>query len=283
MNTRRTLSASWLMLMSVILIASACGSPQSDAVEEPARMALETPAAVDNPPNTPAATVEDNEAGDPQGNERLTALTGQLADSSVDGGLILWGNQTMFGVVEVERYERLEDLAQRASTVVVGTVLGAGPSREVHGDPGTDDVVTYESTEIEVIEVLAGTREVRAGDRLIVESFRAPSKEGVGTVAVLFLRNKQDTNIGEPNPKALPGEAGIYRLISHQGVFIDRGDGVPVNPISEVMRLIESGDEVPLDEFVFGDNVPRAETQPIAAQARALTMDELLQLITKTG
>ena len=53
------------------------------------------------------------------------------------------------------------------------------------------------------------------------------------------------------------------------------------NPISEATRLVASGASrtVPLDEFVFGDNLQNPSEQPVAAQARKLTMDEFLRVV----
>ena len=202
-----------------------------------------------------------------------------LASSDRDGGLIVWGRQAMASASEVEHYREVEEMARRASTVVVGRILGPGPERVLHGDPGTGDVLTYPSTLIEVIDSLAGTRDTRPGDVLVLEGFVAPAEEGKGTVAVLFLRDKQDDEYGVRIPGVSDSEKGLYRLVSHQGVFIDRGDGVPINPIVEVTRLLDSFEDIPLDEFIFGDNLPDPRNNPIAAEMRNTTMLDLLTLL----
>ncbi len=129
--------------------------------------------------------------------------------------------------------------------------------------------------------MLGGSRALRGGDRIRVEVFRPFGNDAAGSTAVLFVRSKQDDRQGRPNPKALASEVGLWRLVSHQGVYVDRGDGVPINPISEATRLVASSASrtVPLDEFVFGNNLPNPSEQPVAAQARKLTMDEFLRVV----
>lgn len=210
-------------------------------------------------------------------------LANMLRQSSLEDGLILWGTQTVVAGWEVEQYTDFAEMASRASVVVVARVVGRGPDRHLEGDPGTDDKLTYSSTEIEVVESLAGDASIRAGDRLIVEHFAPSAAAGIDTVGLFFLRYKLHNRMGEEYEQARQEEAGLYRLISHQGVFIDRGDGVPIGPQIEVLRLLDSGLDMPLDEFVFDGPPPDPSEYQLAATARNMSMDELIALVRRAG
>jgi len=231
-----------------------------------------TPGAVATVPAATTAASSDTSRWD-----RVAAL---LVESSTEQALITWGRQALPGASEVEFYQSIDSMTQASSAVVVARIVGPGPTREVRGDEGTEDVLVYESTEIEVIEALGGTRPVNAGDSLWVEGFVGPTADAVGTVALYFLRRKGDNLQGERRPNALPGESDRWRLISSQGVIIDRGDGVPISPIREVLQLVELGAEIPLDEFIFREERPDPNLYPIAAELRDLTMLALLDLVT---
>jgi hypothetical protein len=108
--------------------------------------------------------------------------------------------------------------------------------------------------------------------------------EAQGSVAVFFLRCNQDDSAGIINPDAPASEAGIYRLVGDEGVFVDRGDGFPVNPIAEARRLANAdSDEVPPDQSLSGDEGPARAERLLAVQARQLTMEEFLRGVIDAG
>ena len=204
-------------------------------------------------------------------------LVGLLATSPLDGALSMWGFPPGAAVFEVEHYRHLEDMSRNASVVIVGQVVGPGPSRRIVGD-SPDDALVYQSVEVEVIERLADDPAVVRGDRLTVEQLGL-TDQGVGSVAVFFLRDKQHDSQGRPSPSARPDEVGVYRPVSHQGVFVDRGDGTPVGPMIEATRLSDSHLEMSLDEFIWTGPEPDPTGYPLAAQTRNLLMSDFLMIV----
>ncbi len=268
----------WLVL--VLLVASACevslGNPPEGNTGQTSVVTSSTTTST----TRPAATVTTAVKLDPKDVRVMTAAA-ILQSTPLELSLAVWAAQTVLAAGEAEHYETVEAMTRHASAVVVGQVLGQGPVRRmIRGGRA----VVFESLQVEVLYALAGTRHLEPGDQVRVEMLAAPD-DAKGRAAVLFLRCNQDDTDGNVDPNVPAYEAGVYRLVGSQGVFVDRGDGVPVNPITEAMRLTINGDhnELRLDQFILSDDVPKREEQPVAAQARGLSMTDFLQIIIAAG
>ena len=262
------------MLLLVSLLAACTSDPRTG----PAPTASEQVAVVVDTSTGPTTTVgvetgaESDIAAEA---ERLAAI---MAASDASAALEAWGYDPVPAATEVEWFSTLEEMTTRASLVVVGRIIGPGPQRQLHGDPGTGDSLVYGSYMVEVIAALGGTRDATPGDMLRVEGSGPQSEKAVDTVAILFLRLKSDDHQGRADPNALNAERGLYRLVSSQGVFIDRGDGVPVNPFKEAQLASMLGEGTPT-EVALGPNLHRHGMAPVAATVREMTVTELIVAI----
>lgn len=265
----------WLVL---VLVSTACGlTPEDRAAREIGQepIAVSAEVASTSFPEASETSVAIVKV-DPK-DARVIAAASALRSTPLELSLAAWAEQTVLATSEGEQYDSVESMSRRASSVVVGKVLGPGPVRRL--PRGT----VYESLQVEVLDALAGTRSLEPGDHVRVEMPHAPH-EVKGRVAVFFLRCNQDDSDGNLNSDVPASEAGIFRLLGHQGVFVDRGDGVPINPITEALLLLTGDeDEVRLAEFVFIDNAPTRRDQPVAVQARRLTMEEFLRTVIAAG
>ncbi|MDX1468227.1 MAG: hypothetical protein R3258_02695 [Acidimicrobiia bacterium] len=199
-----------------------------------------------------------------------------------------WSSAAGFymGATEAERFGSLDDIARDSSVAVLARVVSPGPSRVIAGDEGTEDVLVYESVIVEILDVMSGhmSEAHQIGDLLVLEQVGTPPEDAIGTTAVLFLRDKQDMFGFPSDAEPRPEEEGLYRLVSSQGVFIDRGDGVAVNPIIEMVRFMRSGEPGTFTDFVFDDSISiNQDTYPVAAVARQMTLTELIDLIASMG
>jgi hypothetical protein len=220
----------------------------------------------------PAGTIPTSSAGaQPESSPSLKALSASDLGDATEVGL----SQVPFAALEAETFVSLDDIAARSSAVVVARIVGPRPNREVRGD-ADGDVLSLSSVELEVLEYLAGTRTLEAGERLLLEPMLPMPEVAADTVWVMFLRSKEDDVQGRPNPEALPVEAGIWRQVNSQGLFIDRGDGLVVNPVkaAEVWAQVESPDQS-LVEFVAGYD-GRDSTDPVESDVAGMRTEELL-------
>ncbi len=185
-------------------------------------------------------------------------LTEALAAGDASSRLAFWGAQATVAASSLEYTPTLDDLAERSSAIVVGTIVGVGDARVIEGDSGTDDAVAYPSVEVEIAAYAGGSRRLAGGDRILVELFGAVTGADApqGSVAVLFLRHKRDGVDGQPFA-AFESEPDVWRLVNDDSVFVDRGDGVAVNPLAEAVGL-------------------DAGANPVAAELDGWTISELL-------
>lgn len=201
-----------------------------------------------------------------------------LEKSSLSAGLEVGMSQTTSAGIEIEYFSGLSDIRDRSSAVIVGRVLGSGPGRVIVGDV-PNDVLTMESIEIEVIEFLAGTRTVEVGEVLLMEPMQPVSEIAHDTVWILFLRNKQDDGRGMPNSNALESEIGIWRQVNSQGMYVDTGQGHPVNPVA-VAAAWGRGDRTrSLEEFAVSVYDPSLSADPVEREVAAMTTAELLDFL----
>lgn len=240
---------------------------------------------VDRPPSQSAAA-EDEQTASTASPARGAETEGQQPDSDpVDSpvaalaqsapALRFWGSQASLGAASYETGDGLDDVGRRSSAVVIGRVADFPEPRVVRGD-ADGDVVTYGRMTVEVLEFIGGPRGVTAGQTLTVEMSVEPAggAEALDTVAILLLRHKKDGPDGRPMAE-FSEEPDVWRLISDQGVFVDRGDGIAVNPILAAAHLAETGSRVPIDDFVDGDDLSSI-TDPVARDVQGLSIADLL-------
>lgn len=189
-----------------------------------------------------------------------------------------WSSQAQTEGSSYEWQPSLEQMTLTSSAVIRGRVIGLAEGREIVGDT-PDDRVAYPSVALEVVEVYGGTRSLAAGQAIRLEvasgmSDMSDPVAGAGSGALLFLRHLQDGPTGSPDA-AFAGEPDAWRLVSPQGVVIDRGDGRAVFPITERL-LMEHESRPPQDlvVWVFDDGRPSDPRRfPITHELRGRDMD----------
>lgn len=210
--------------------------------------------------------------------EIVARSAGLLLDASSNTAFESWGSQDPVAVMESERFESLVDIKRRSSAVVVARLGAELEPHVVEGDAGTGDVVSFARYELTVVEALAGTRTVEPGQELVLEfaiGFPPPAHE---QVVILFLRFMRDGFDGRPNPEwvSLPE---TWRLVNSQGVFVDSGDGRPVNPIAVVRAWEGQGGVVALEEFVVSGYDPSLSSDPVERETAEMTTVDLLDFL----
>ena len=221
---------------------------------------------------SPAAAVDEDQGEHSMANEGASGL-----DEDV---LAAWGSAADLTSAFFENPPGLENITTRSSAVVVGRVIGRGDTQSVVGDT-PDDVVQIPSMIVEIIEPLGGPRALQPGARITLRGLGVPPD--VETLeqseAVMFLRHLRDGFDGRPEP-SFAEEADEWRLVSLEGVVVDRGDGRMVAPIGEVTQMLEADAGPDLEAWLTSDHAEFAGSEPsVTRDVRDLTRDDLLDRI----
>ncbi len=215
-------------VLSGVLLLAACAAP-SAPVASPSAPATTAPPIRAGQPTTPAV---------PAGAARAT------------GSAAAWSGFALpTGAVETEHFTDLGVFVNSATVVLLGRILGPGPSLTLPGDPGVpEDVSTVPSVRVEVLAVLAGELVPGSGTQVVtITGLRVPEGGPSAAPAILFLRHHQDRRyLREPDPATItdPAERAAlvaqleawrafsrdkYHLVNTQGVLTAAG-GVTVAP-----------------------------------------------------
>lgn len=204
-----------LAAAAMALIVTGCG-PSAAGGAAPA----------DDP--TPRTAARDASTATEGASGESVAEADTLAAGSDGRALAYWRTYGPSLGFQVDIPTSLADLRDRASLIAVVTLVGAGPVHTIVGDG--DDVVAYESVEVEVRHVLGGTRATKRGARLIVEQLSVDGLDAaVGSSALLILRHKHDGLDGHPSANDVDGD--VWRLMSDQSVWLVDADGALIAPI----------------------------------------------------
>jgi len=156
-----------------------------------------------------------------------------------------WASLQM-SAFEIYRFGTLEELADSATVVVVGTPVGPGPSAVIGGDPDNDEATSVFSLIVEVKDVvrsrgeLLGIHTPTVGDQIAVIVDRNPSRGVSSAPVVMFLQAVGDNRYYyQIPPKEVAAEhrdyyieqleaweafrVGKYRFINSQSLLA--GDG----------------------------------------------------------
>ena len=191
-----------------------------------------------------------------------------LTPSGLEDAVAFWSSMGIAGGREAERFFNLEEMAMSAHAVIVGRVIGevTGPTITDASEP-IDAEYTLVGYEIEVMEVVRGSLPV-GGDAFTLSTWGAPDEFSTAP-ALMFLRWKgqgYEDGWGKA-PEAIEAwDRAGYRLVSSQGLFIDTPSGA-WNPISEA-------------SYGYLDEEPSKLADPVAQEARSLSFEDLLALIT---
>jgi hypothetical protein len=167
----------------------------------------------------------------------------------------------------------LDALVDKISVVFIGEISGP-PVERLFEDPETDDSFVFYEVPIKVETPLGGLRQLEVGDTIDLISLGAFPDELTGSTVVWFLMYAQDTVRGLDTMEG----PDAYRL-NPLAIWVDRGDGVPVAPVSEAERMAPEGD---LESFLFDDtNLPDATFHQAELQARAMTMEAFIAYIVE--
>lgn len=179
---------------------------------------------------------------------------------------------------EVEWYDSVEEMADAADLVVVGSLAGFEPGRELTlADPAAGSVI-FVNAVFDVAETLSG--DASADEELVVEFVTPIASTAevpayidelttlVGTRdVVLFLRDKA-TSVGGLEP--LPEEEGLLRIVNSYGLVTETAE-MPVDvPLGEVPDASEPDGA---DPPAFGPESDEATQDP---RTRWESMDELI-------
>ncbi len=187
------------------------------------------------------------------------------------GSLEPWSRLGTSAVEWGDVFPTLDGMIDNISVAIIGEITGP-PVQRVFDDPETDDSFGYLEVPVEVVVQLGGIRQVRPGETLTVVWIGSFPEELIGDRNIWFLMNARDGDTVD----RYPNEPDAYRL-SNLAVWVDRGDGVPVAPISETER---KPDGMTLDEFVFDDTrLPDPTFHGAELEARSMTMDEFITYI----
>lgn len=186
-----------------------------------------------------------------------------------------WASQNPAAAMEAEFFRSLKDIKARSSAVVVARLGRELPPNVFRGDEGTDDVITIPRFELTIVESLAGTRSLEAGQVLVLEfalGFPAPPED---QTAIFFLRYMPDGFDGRPNPEwAWMGD--VWRIVNSQGLVVDSGAGRPLNPIAAAAAWASGDQGRDLEEFAGAVYDPASSNDPVEREVAAMTTAELL-------
>nr|MDT0661641.1 hypothetical protein [Micromonospora sp. DSM 115978] len=141
----------------------------------------------------------------------------------------------------VESYARLEQGVRSASVVVLGTVVRVEKTREFQGEIA-DDRFPFIGVVIRPTR-LAGALAPEFQSELTVEFDGATGQDDIANLTRLLpvghqglwiLRKKGDPVPGWGTPKIEPVEAGYFRIVSPQGLFIQGRESV-ATPLMEIL------------------------------------------------
>jgi hypothetical protein len=213
-----------------LLIASSCGGPAVAPVADvsPATTAPQPASTRAAPPATAQTTTT------------MSEVMG-MVDSLTGGQLARWGSiaERTTAIEWADHFRDLDDLVDQSSVIFIGHVSGS-PEPRMFDDPETDDSFTYSLVPVTVDTPLGGRRALDPGTTILMMNHGVPD-ELVGSRVVWFLVNARDARlrpdtIGD-GVDAYPDEDHVYRF-SPMAVWLDRGDGVPVAPVSEAERMV---------------------------------------------
>jgi hypothetical protein len=212
MKALRTTFAAVTSVAMIVATLSACGN-------EP------------NPPSTPAG------AAGAAGSEVADA---NALDSYDQKAAEFYASFMVHGR-SIESYDRLEQGIRSASVVVLGTVVRVEKTRVFQGEVA-DDRFPFIGVTIRPTR-LAGTLAPEFQSELTVEFEGATGQDDitdltrlmpVGHQALWVLRRKSDPVPGWGTPKIEPADAGYFRIVSPQGLFI-QGPGSVATPLMEIL------------------------------------------------
>lgn len=176
-----------------------------------------------------------------------------------------WSSMSFDGL-EVEQYSDIQSMAESATAVVVGQVVGVVEGRELT-DPESGDVVRYPVLRVEVLELVRGALPV-GGSIIDLEAISRPQGDLAGP-ALLFLRWKgegYEEGLVHAPPEVEAGDRLSYRLVSSQGIFIPGPNKEARNPLSEAM----SG---------YLEDRPDVLADPVAREAIGLGWEDLVRSV----
>jgi hypothetical protein len=214
---------------------------------------------------TGAAVLMDDPSAAPRPAPQAGPARGYDADVVSRRAAAFYGALGTSGASEAEHFPTLRAAASSATAVVVAEVTDVRVTRTLR------DGVGFVGVTLRPVDVLNG--ELPSGDPVVVEilagtdpvtDLRATLPDGFG---VWLLRSKAPQGSAKPGAPA-PADAGYYRLVSSQGLFVQGASHV-VNPVRE--RPSPEADAT-------ARPVPPALPDPVAAEAEAFPrLSELIE------
>jgi len=202
-------------------------------------------------PNPPAASPSVTTTAPPIRAGQPTTAAVPAGPARATGSAAAWSGFALpAGAVEMEHFTDLGVFVNSATVVLLGRILGPGPTVTLSGDPGVpEDVSTVPSVRVEVLDVLAGELVPGSGTQVVtITGLRVPEGGPSPEPGILFLRHHRDPRYLPEEPDlatiADPAERAAlvaqrsawrafsrdkYHLVNTQGVLTASG-GVTVAP-----------------------------------------------------
>ena len=205
MSTTRSLATAWLI--ASVLSIQGCGAPErAEGQSGSSTIATGTQSTV----TTAAFATTTTTANFEPAYEWPDDTTAVVA---------YWASLRMASF-ELFRFRTVEDLADSATIVVVGTPIGPGPTALIGGDPDNDEVTTNYSLVVEVNDVvrsrggLLGISTPRVGDQITIIVDHDPSRRDLSTAPVLLFLQAPDDNryYFQAPPEAIAPEHRDYYI-----------------------------------------------------------------------